>query len=265
MPEPLQPLPGTDYVIRFIEASLRHQDRIQALSEVSFAIRAGEFVFVVGATGSGKTSLLRLLNRELRATSGEVWVGGRELGQLSPDEIPLLRRQMGVVFQDFRLLPQRTLFENVAYSLRVIGVHGKTMRRRTLEALERVGVIGRSRMYPHQVSGGEQQRAALARAIVNNPALLLADEPTGNLDPETSRGIVDLLHQINRMGTTVLVATHDQAIVDALGRRVLELDAGCLVRDEARGRYEAAASGPSHAGAAGAEAAPEPHPALSGH
>ncbi|MBM3459840.1 MAG: cell division ATP-binding protein FtsE [Armatimonadetes bacterium] len=218
---------------------LRHHARQAALQGVRFQVRRGEFVFLVGHTGSGKTSLLKLLNRELQPTSGKIWVDGHEIGQLPSRDIPWLRRRIGVVFQDFRLLPDRTLAENVAFALRVTGVHGAEVRDRTRAVLNRVGILGKSRFYPHQVSGGEQQRAALARALVNEPPLLLADEPTGNLDPDTSRDIMDLLLSVQEAGTTVLVATHDQPIVDQFGKRVLELDAGRLVRDEPRGRYAA--------------------------
>ncbi len=221
-----------------VDVWLRHQERNLALQDIRFYAAAGEFVFLVGQTGSGKTSLLKLLNRELHPTSGEIWVEGRDVALLPPRDIPGLRRRMGVVFQDFRLLPDRTLGENVAFALRVIGVHGREVQDLTREALDRVGLLGKWRMYPHQVSGGEQQRAALARAIVNRPPILLADEPTGNLDPETSREIMELLLRINSTGTTVLVATHDQQMVDLLGQRVIQLAAGRLIRDEAAGRYE---------------------------
>ena len=224
-------------MIELVDVWLRHREQNLALEDVRCRVARGEFVFIVGHTGSGKSSLLRLLTRELRPTSGQVWVEGQDVARLRPHEIPALRRKIGVVFQDFRLLPDRTLEENVAFALRVIGVHGKELRSRTFEALKRVGLVAKGKMYPNQVSGGEQQRAALARAIVNSPALLLADEPTGNLDPETSREIMELLEQVNETGTTVLVATHDQQIVDRLRKRVITLEAGQVVRDEARGRY----------------------------
>ncbi|HEU4752310.1 MAG TPA: cell division ATP-binding protein FtsE [Armatimonadota bacterium] len=227
-------------MIEVVDVWLRHPEGNLALQDVRCRIEKGEFVFLVGSTGSGKSSLLRLLNRETRPTCGQVWVDGEDVAQLRRGKVPALRRKMGVVFQDFRLLPDRTIEENVAFALRVIGVHGKDLRARTFEALERVGIMSKGKMYPHQVSGGEQQRAAVARAIVNRPLLLIADEPTGNLDPETSRGIMDLLQQINDSGTTVLIATHDHAMVDAMCKRVIELSAGKVIRDEARGRYEAA-------------------------
>lgn len=241
-------------MVEFVDIWLRHREQNLALEDVRFRVDQGEFVFVVGHTGSGKSSLLRMVNRELRPTSGQVWVNGREITQIRPHEIPTLRRRIGVVFQDFRVLPERTLEENVAFALRVIGVHGKELRSRTFEALELVGLMSKGKMYPHQVSGGELQRAALARAIVNQPMLLLADEPTGNLDPETSRGIMELLERINQAGTTVIVATHDQQIVDTLRKRVVELDHGKVVRDEIRGRYEGMVPGFMPRAPAGASA-----------
>jgi cell division transport system ATP-binding protein len=230
-------------MIELVDISLRHPEKNFALQDVRVRMDRGEFVFIIGQTGSGKSSLLRLMNRELRPTSGQVWVDGKDVVRMRSWEIPKLRRKIGVVFQDFRLLPDRTLEENVAFALRVIGVHGKDLRGRTFETLERVGLVAKSKMYPHQVSGGEQQRAAVARAIVNRPMLLIADEPTGNLDPDTSREIIDLLDQINRSGTTVLVATHDQLVVDSMRRRVVELRHGRVVRDEARGCYDSIAAG----------------------
>lgn len=227
-------------MIEVVDVWLRHAEQNLALQDVRFRVARGEFVFVVGQTGSGKSSLLRLLNRELRPTSGQVWVDGQEVAAMHPRDIPALRRKIGVVFQDFRLLPDRSIEENIAFALRVIGVHGKELRARTVDALERVSLMDKGKMRPHQVSGGEQQRAAVARAIVNRPSLLIADEPTGNLDPETSREIMDLLDQINASGTTVLVATHNQQIVDAMRKRVLELQSGRVVRDEHAGLYEGA-------------------------
>jgi cell division transport system ATP-binding protein len=224
-------------MIEIVDVWLRHQEQNVALQNIRFRIERSEFVFVVGHTGSGKSSLLRLLNRELSPTSGQVWVDGRDVARMRRREIPALRRKIGVVFQDFRLLPDRTLEENVAFALRVIGIHGRELRTRTVEALDRVGLLAKSKMYPHQVSGGEQQRAAVARAIVNTPMLLLADEPTGNLDPKTSLEIMELLEHINETGTTVLVATHDHQMVDVMHKRVIALEDGRIIRDEAHGRY----------------------------
>jgi len=217
--------------------TLRHREDNLALREVSLSVERREFVFVVGPTGSGKSSLLRLVNRELQPTAGEVWVDGEDVARIPPERVPLLRRKIGVVFQDFRLLPDRTVEENVAFALRVIGVHGREVLQRTHEALEQVGIADKARMRPGQISGGEQQRAAVARAIVNRPQLLLADEPTGNLDPDTSMGIMELLEQINRAGTTILCATHDHATVDAMCKRVVALRDGQVVRDQEYGRY----------------------------
>ena len=225
-------------LVQLVDVWLRHREQNLALQGVHLSIERGEFAFIVGQTGSGKSSLMRLLNRELRPTSGEVWVDGCDVSRLSPRDIPMLRRRIGFVFQDFRLLPERTLEENVAFALRVIGIHGREVKGRTFDALDRVGLVHKAKMYPHQVSGGEQQRTAIARAIVNAPMLVLADEPTGNLDPENSRSIMELLDAINDSGTTILVATHDQVMVDRFRKRVIELIEGKVVRDEAYGRYE---------------------------
>jgi cell division transport system ATP-binding protein len=234
-PSSLNGNPGP--MVEYRNVYLRHREQNLALADVSFRVEKGEFVFIIGHTGSGKSSLLRLLNRELKPTFGQVWVDGKDVARLPARETPALRRRIGVVFQDFRLLPDRTLEENVAFALRVIGIHGRELRKRTFEALDRVNLMSKGKMYPHQVSGGEQQRAGLARAIVNTPMLLIADEPTGNLDPDTSLEIMDLLEQINRSGTTVLVSTHDKHIVDNMLKRVVELERGQLIRDEARARY----------------------------
>ena len=218
-------------------ATLRHREENLALQDVCFRVERREFVFLVGPTGSGKSSLLRLIHREMKPTSGEVWVDGEDVARMAAHKIPYLRRKIGVVFQDFRLLPDRTIEENVAFALRVIGVHGNEVKARTWAALEGVGLAHKGKMYPNQISGGEQQRAAVARAIVNQPQLLLADEPTGNLDPETSLGIMELFEQINKSGTTVLVATHDHQNVDVMCKRVVGLRDGRVVRDENYGRY----------------------------
>jgi cell division transport system ATP-binding protein len=224
-------------MVELMYASLRHREQNMALKDVCFRVERKEFVFIVGPTGSGKSTLLRLMNGEVKPTAGEVWVDGEDVARMHGGRIPKLRRKIGVVFQDFRLLPDRTLDENVAFALRVIGMGGKEVKDRTWAALEGVGLASKGKMYPNQVSGGEQQRAAVARAIVNQPMLLLADEPTGNLDPETSLGIMELLEQINKSGTTVLVATHDHHNVDVMCKRVVGLKDGEVVRDEAYGRY----------------------------
>ncbi|MEI2766732.1 MAG: cell division ATP-binding protein FtsE [Dermatophilaceae bacterium] len=208
-----------------------------ALDGVSVEIERGEFVFVVGQSGSGKSTLLRLILREDVATSGSVLVAGRELRTLPERKVPLLRRGIGTVFQDFRLLPNKNVHQNVAFALQVIGRSRTAIRQTVPETLEIVGLEGKAKRMPHQLSGGEQQRVAIARAIVNKPAILLADEPTGNLDPATSGDIVRLLDRINRSGTTVVMATHDHEIVDELRKRVVELDRGRLVRDQVQGEY----------------------------
>jgi cell division transport system ATP-binding protein len=208
-----------------------------ALDGVTLEVSRGEFVFVVGSSGSGKSTLLRLAIREERATSGQVLVAGRDLRDLPDRGVPLLRRQIGTVFQDFRLLPNKTVQQNVAFALQVIGKSRSVIRQTVPETLRVVGLDGKEKRLPHQLSGGEQQRVAIARAIVNKPAILLADEPTGNLDPATSREIVRLLDRINRSGTTVVMATHDHEIVNEFRKRVVELDAGRLVRDQVEGAY----------------------------
>jgi cell division transport system ATP-binding protein len=208
-----------------------------ALSGITLEVERGEFVFVVGQSGSGKSTLLRLIMCEEAATSGEVLVAGRELSRLPRRKVPALRREIGCVFQDFRLLPNKDVFQNVAFALQVLGKSRQTIRAVVPETLEMVGLSGKERRLPHQLSGGEQQRVAIARAVVNKPPILLADEPTGNLDPTTSLDIVRLLDRINRSGTTIVMATHDNGIVDQLRKRVVELDDGTLVRDQVKGVY----------------------------
>jgi cell division transport system ATP-binding protein len=208
-----------------------------ALREISLEVERGEFVFVVGQSGSGKSTLLRLILCEEEATSGNVLVAGRELSSLPRRKVPALRREIGTVFQDFRLLPNKDVFQNVAFALQVLGKSRHAIRAVVPETLEMVGLAGKEKRLPHQLSGGEQQRVAIARAFVNKPPILLADEPTGNLDPTTSLDIVRLLDRINRTGTTIVMATHDEGIVDQLRKRVLELDEGELVRDQMRGVY----------------------------
>jgi cell division transport system ATP-binding protein len=208
-----------------------------ALNDVSLEIERGEFVFLVGASGSGKSTFLRLVTREEKATAGRVLVAGNDLTSLSNWRVPQLRRQMGAVFQDFRLLPNKTVFENVAFALQVIGKPKHHIMTTVPEVLDMVGLAGKEKRRPHELSGGEQQRVAIARAFVNRPPLLLCDEPTGNLDPTTSLGIMRLLDRINRTGTTVVMATHDDEIVDQMRKRVIELSTGELVRDQTRGVY----------------------------
>jgi len=208
-----------------------------ALDRVSLDVERGEFVFLVGASGSGKSTFLRLVLREERASAGRVFVAGKELGTLSSWKVPTLRRHIGAVFQDFRLLPNKTVFENVAFALQVIGKPRHAIAHTVPEVLDLVGLAGKERRFPHELSGGEQQRVAIARAFVNRPAILLADEPTGNLDPTTSVGIMRLLDRINRTGTTIVMATHDDEIVDQMRKRVVEMEDGRLVRDQDRGVY----------------------------
>ncbi len=208
-----------------------------ALDDVSLEIEKGEFIFLVGPSGSGKSTFLRLVLREERPSKGQVWVLGKELNRLSNWKIPALRRQIGTVFQDFRLLPNKTVFENVAFALEVIGKPSSQIKRVVPEVLEVVGLEGKEQRRPDELSGGEQQRVAIARAFVNRPLLLIADEPTGNLDPGTSIGIMKLLDRINKLGTTVVMSTHDAQIVDQMRRRVIELEGGHLVRDQSRGVY----------------------------
>ena len=208
-----------------------------ALDNVSIDIEKGEFVFLVGLSGSGKSTFLRLVLREEKPTSGKIHVAGKDLGSLSNWKVPELRRQVGTVFQDFLLLPNKTVADNVAFTLHVLGYSKKEIAREVPEVLELVGLEDKADRKPGELSGGEQQRVAIARAYVSNPAILIADEPTGNLDPATSVGIMKLLDRINREGTTVVMATHDAGIVDQMRKRVIELDKGQVIRDQARGVY----------------------------
>jgi cell division transport system ATP-binding protein len=212
-------------------------DEVVALNDVSLEVNKGEFVFVVGPSGSGKSTFMRLLTREQTADDGEVWVAGKNLGTLRSWKIPALRRDIGYVFQDFKLLPSKTVKENVAFALEVLGKTRREIDRRVPEVLDLVGLDAKTNAYPHELSGGQQQRVSIARAFVNNPRILLCDEPTGNLDPTTSVGIMKLLDRINRTGATVVMATHDQHIVDSMRRRVIELENGVVVRDQSRGVY----------------------------
>jgi cell division transport system ATP-binding protein len=221
-----------DNVIKMYPAGAR-----PALDGVSIDVDKGEFVFLIGASGSGKSTVLRLVLREELPTSGSVFVESRNVARLPARKVPELRRKIGCVFQDFRLLPKKTVYENVAFALEVINKPPKVIRRTVPEVLELVGLTGKAQRLPNELSGGEQQRVAIARAFVNRPLVLLADEPTGNLDPDTSQGIMSLLERINRTGTTVLMATHDNHIVDAMRRRVIELEFGRIVRDQSRGVY----------------------------
>jgi len=224
-------------IIEFRGVSKRYPSGDLGLDQATFSVNRGDFVFLVGATGSGKSTVMRLLIKEVDPTEGLIRVAGHDLSQIARRRIPFYRRNIGVVFQDFKLLPSRTVYDNVAYALQVTGGPRKEIRSKVPDILRLTGLSTKLHNYPDQLSGGEQQRVSIARAFVNHPPLLLADEPTGNLDPETSIDIMRLLYRINRTGTTVLVATHDQAMVDKMRRRVLELSHGRIVRDEATGLY----------------------------
>jgi cell division transport system ATP-binding protein len=224
-------------MIQLDRVAVEYPNGVRALSDVSISICKSDFAFVVGSTGSGKSTLLRLLYREIVPTRGTVVVEGQDVGALKPTEVPFLRRKLGIVFQDFKLLPQKNIWENLAFALRVLGTSPKEIRRRIGEVLDLVGLVHRCDAFPNQMSGGEQQRAAIARALINYPTVLIADEPTGNLDPDTSWGIMQLLDEINARGTTVVVATHDNQMVDRLKKRVIEIDAGYVVRDQFKGTY----------------------------
>ncbi len=229
--------PGAPTVIEFRGVSKHYGAGDVGLDQATFSINREEFVFLVGSTGSGKSTVMRLLIKELDPTEGTIRVAGHDLSDIRRNRIPFYRRNLGVVFQDFKLLPSRTVYDNVAYALQVTGGTRRDIRAKVPDILRLTGLSTKLHNYPDQLSGGEQQRVSIARAFVNHPPLLLADEPTGNLDPETSIDIMRLLYRINRAGTTVLVATHDQAMVDKMRRRVLELSAGRIVRDEATGLY----------------------------
>jgi len=225
-------------MIKFENVTMTYPGQARpALEKVSVEVEKGEFVFLVGSSGSGKSTFLRLTLREARATSGRVYVAGKEINRLASWKVPALRRQIGTVFQDFRLLPNKTVAENVAFALQVIGRPRVQIKQVVPETLALVGLEGKGDRMPDELSGGEQQRVAVARAFVNRPMILIADEPTGNLDPETSVGIMKLLDRINRTGTTVLMATHDAGIVDQMRKRVIELAGGHIVRDQSRGVY----------------------------
>ena len=229
--------PDPNAVIQFRGVSKTYDSGDVGLEDATFAVSRGEFVFVVGQTGSGKSTIMRLLLKEHEATKGRIVVAGRDLSEIEHKKVPYYRRNLGVVFQDFKLLPNRTVYDNVAYALQVTGRSRKEIREKVPDILRLTGLATKLHNYPDQLSGGEQQRVSVARAFVNHPPLLLADEPTGNLDPETSIGIMQLLYRINRTGTTVLVATHDSHMVDRMRRRVIELDRGRIVRDEADAMY----------------------------
>ena len=225
-------------MIKLENVSKVYKGDVVALHDASVEVQKGEFVFLVGASGSGKSTFLRLVNKEETPERGRIYVAGKDIGSLNRWKVPFLRRNIGCIFQDFKLLPNKTVFENVAFALEVIGRPSQVVKTQVPAILELVGLNKKLRNLPHELSGGEQQRVSIARAFVNRPLILLADEPTGNLDPTTSVGIMRLLDRINRTGTTVVMATHDRSIVDTMRRRVIELDRGVIVRDQARGVYE---------------------------
>jgi cell division transport system ATP-binding protein len=227
----------TEVMILFDQATKIYPPRIVGLDDVSLQIDKGEFVFLVGASGSGKSTFIKLLLKELDLTSGNLIVGGRSLPKLRRSKVPILRRNIGCVFQDFKLLPNRSVYQNVAYTLQVQGRSRAEIRKKVPDMIGLVDLADKGDRYPNELSGGEQQRVSLARAFVNHPPLLFCDEPTGNLDPDTSVGIMQILYRINRAGTTVLMATHDREMVDKMRRRVIQLDQGRLVRDDRRGGY----------------------------
>jgi len=225
-------------MIVFEDVTKTYDPGTVGLKDFTCHIGKGEFVFLVGPSGSGKSTLIKLVLKELVPDKGRILVAGRNLTTLRRSKVPLLRRNIGCVFQDFKLLPNKTVHDNVAYALEVVGEPRRSIRRKVPEILSLVGLAEKMSNYPHEISGGEQQRVSVARAFVNHPPLLLADEPTGNIDPDTAVGIMQLLVRIQRTGTTVLVATHDRDMVNRMRRRVLQLENGCLVRDERRGSYD---------------------------
>ena len=228
---------GLCAVIEFHNVSKTYENGTMALKDVSLQIQKGEFVFIVGASGAGKSTFLKLIMHEETPTSGTIRVGKFDLAAMKKKEIPLLRRTMGVVFQDFRLIDKMTVYENVAFAMRVVGASNKEIRRRVPQVLELVGLADREKRFPAELSGGEQQRVAIARALVNNPRMIIADEPTGNLDPVRSLELMLLLEKINELGTTVLVVTHEKELVDAFSKRVISIDAGRVISDGLDGYY----------------------------
>lgn len=225
-------------IIAMDHVSKQYSTGVEALSDVSICIHKGEFVFVVGKSGSGKSTFIKLLLKELNPTEGRIFVGGRQVTNLKRKQVSLYRRKIGVVFQNFRLLKNKTVFENVAFAQEIIGMTKRDIARNVPIMLEMVGLKGKEKMYPHELSGGEQQRVAIARALINQPTILLADEPTGNLDPKTAWDIMMLLEEVNKMGTTVVVVTHNNDVVDVMQKRVINLEDGVLVRDEKKGGYQ---------------------------
>lgn len=225
-------------MIRMDQVSMQYSTGVDALCDVSIRIEKGEFVFVVGKSGSGKSTFIKLLLKELNPSEGRIFVAGRQVTNLSRKQVSLYRRQIGVVFQDFRLLKNKTVYENIEFAQQIIGMNKREIARNVAIMLEMVGLKGKENAYPGELSGGEQQRVAIARALINNPAILLADEPTGNLDPQMAWEIMMLLQEINKMGTTVVVVTHNNDVVDIMKKRVVTLDKGFIVSDEQEGGYQ---------------------------
>ena len=225
-------------MIRMDQVSIQYSTGVDALCDVSIRIEKGEFVFVVGKSGSGKSTFIKLLLKELNPSEGRIFVAGRQVTNLSRKQVSLYRRQIGVVFQDFRLLKNKTVYENIEFAQQIIGMNKREIARNVAIMLEMVGLKGKENAYPGELSGGEQQRVAIARALINNPAILLADEPTGNLDPQMAWEIMMLLQEINKMGTTVVVVTHNNDVVDIMKKRVVTLDKGSIVSDEQEGGYQ---------------------------
>jgi cell division transport system ATP-binding protein len=228
---------GADILIQMFNVSMTYPNGVKALTDVSLHIRKGDFVFLVGPSGAGKSTLIKLIFREEVPTKGQIMVNNINTVRMKSKEIPLLRRKIGVVFQDFRLLPNKTVYENVAFALEVAEASSKEIKKNVPAVLNLVGLAKKTEMLPTELSGGEQQRVSIARAIVNNPLMIIADEPTGNLDPDTSWEIMNLLMEINKLGTTIVMATHAKDIVDALQKRVIAIENGRVVRDEQKGVY----------------------------
>ena len=228
---------GLNLMIHMKNVTKVYENGAVALNNINVDIRKGEFVFLVGSSGAGKSTFIKMLFREVLPSSGILTVNGRDVIRMANKEVPYLRRSLGVIFQDYRLLPEKTVYENISFAMQVIEAPRRLMQRSVNSVLDIVGLRDKYKCFPHQLSGGEQQRVAIARAIVNNPSIVIADEPTGNLDPETSWGIMDIFQRINAAGTTIVMATHDRTIVDAMQRRVIAIEDGQIVRDEAQGGY----------------------------
>ena len=225
-------------MIRFINVSKEYKNGVRALSNINLSIKKGEFVFLVGPSGAGKSTLIKLILKEEDPTEGKIYLSDKDITKVKNRKVPYIRRNVGVVFQDFRLLPNKTVYENVAFAMEIIGAHPKEIRRNVPMVLSMVDLSKKAYCYPDELSGGEHQRVAISRAIVNSPSMLIADEPTGNLDPETAWDIMKVLEDINRRGTTVLMATHAKGIVDTMKKRVIAIEAGKVIRDEEKGVYE---------------------------